>query len=83
MWDQYYSFLELIRAGMSEADGGMNEETRKSALTSIAEVREIVSTKEKEYKKLLNKVFCVNVELLDRKKSCSFVHASIIGNRSL
>ena len=47
---------------MSGTDTGMSEEMRSKALASIAEVREIVSTKEKEYKKLLKKVRCADGE---------------------
>lgn len=47
---------------MSETDTGVSEEMRSKALASIAEVREIVSTKEKEYKKLSKKVRPVDRE---------------------
>ena len=60
--DQYYSSLGLGRARMSETDTGVSEEMRSKALASIAEVREIVSTKQKEYKKLSKKVRTVDRE---------------------
>lgn len=52
-------FRSSIRVGcyrMSEMSSDANDDVRNKALASIAEVKEVVSKKEKEYRKLLKKV---------------------------
>lgn len=53
---QFRSFLRVDCHRMSEMSSDANDDVRNKALASIAEVKEVVSKKEKEYRKLLKKV---------------------------
>lgn len=53
---QFRSSIRLGCHRMSEMSSDANDDMRNKALASIAEVKEVVSKKEKEYRKLLKKV---------------------------
>ena len=48
--------IRIVWYRMSETSSATNDDVRNKALASIAEMKEVVSKKEKEYRKLLKKV---------------------------